>query len=249
VWVNALDTNGTRVGLVSFASVDGLSTPFTPITALAKVPVPGQMVLGTVDSDWRISAVSDDIEEMLGLTAEELRGAPVLGAFHPEDVTSFLAAVEHARVGHRTVWVGARLRAKSGGWRPVSAVLAALSEARPPPLAFAFVSSSAGDDDSVGQGERARLEGELLRIATELRACGTVTRMPHGPDPSHSPALSRLTTREWEVLVRLVNGDRVQSIAADLFVSQSTVRHHLSSIFSKFEVHSQAELIRRLRHD
>jgi DNA-binding CsgD family transcriptional regulator len=30
-------------------------------------------------------------------------------------------------------------------------------------------------------------------------------------------------------------------------VSQSTVRNHLSSVFKKVGVHSQAELIRRLR--
>jgi PAS domain S-box-containing protein len=249
IWVNALNANGTRFGLVSFASVDGASAPFKPITALAGAPVPGQMVLGTVDSDWRINGVSQDIEQMLGFTTEELRGAPVLGAIHPEDVTSFLAAVEHARVGHRTVWVGSRLRAKSGEWRPVAAVLAALTETVPPALAFAFVSSGARDAEgsAVGDGELSRLEGDLLRIATDLRACGTVTRMRREPDPTQFPVLSRLTTREWEILVRLLNGERVPSIASDLFVSPSTVRHHLSSIFSKFEVHSQAELIRHLR--
>lgn len=61
------------------------------------------------------------------------------------------------------------------------------------------------------------------------------------------PALSRLTTREWEILVLLLEGERVAAIATDLYVSQSTVRNHLSSIFSKLGVHSQAELIHRLR--
>jgi DNA-binding CsgD family transcriptional regulator len=59
--------------------------------------------------------------------------------------------------------------------------------------------------------------------------------------------LSRLTAKEWEILVRLMDGHRVPSIAADLFISQSTVRHHLSSIFAKVGVHSQDELIRLLR--
>jgi DNA-binding NarL/FixJ family response regulator len=44
-----------------------------------------------------------------------------------------------------------------------------------------------------------------------------------------------------------MDGQRVPWIAADLFVSQSTVRDHLSSIFRKLGVRSQAELIRRLR--
>jgi DNA-binding NarL/FixJ family response regulator len=46
--------------------------------------------------------------------------------------------------------------------------------------------------------------------------------------------------------VLLLEGRRVASIAAELYVSQSTVRNHLSSIFSKFGVHSQAQLVRQL---
>jgi DNA-binding NarL/FixJ family response regulator len=62
-----------------------------------------------------------------------------------------------------------------------------------------------------------------------------------------APILSRLTSREREVVDRLLEGERVQTIAAELFVSQSTIRSHLSSVFTKVGVHSQADLIRRLR--
>jgi DNA-binding NarL/FixJ family response regulator len=44
-----------------------------------------------------------------------------------------------------------------------------------------------------------------------------------------------------------MDGERVPSIAAELYVTQSTVRNHLSSVFSKLGVHSQAELLRQLR--
>ena len=63
------------------------------------------------------------------------------------------------------------------------------------------------------------------------------------------PALSRLTKREYEVLALLLDGERVPSIASALYVSQSTVRNHLSSIFSKLDVHSQAQLVHLLRHN
>jgi DNA-binding NarL/FixJ family response regulator len=59
--------------------------------------------------------------------------------------------------------------------------------------------------------------------------------------------IDRLTTRELDIVTLLVGGDRVRSIAQRLFLSQSTVRSHLSVIFSKFGVRSQSELLDLLR--
>jgi DNA-binding NarL/FixJ family response regulator len=59
-------------------------------------------------------------------------------------------------------------------------------------------------------------------------------------------AVPELTSREQDVLARVLDGQRVPSIATELYLSQSTVRNHLSAIYKKFDVHSQAELIRRL---
>jgi DNA-binding transcriptional ArsR family regulator len=51
------------------------------------------------------------------------------------------------------------------------------------------------------------------------------------------------------VLTRLLDGKRAADIAADLVVSQSTVRNHLSSIYAKLRVNGQVDLIRTLRRD
>jgi DNA-binding NarL/FixJ family response regulator len=59
--------------------------------------------------------------------------------------------------------------------------------------------------------------------------------------------LQGLTTRQWEVITLLLQGKRVPTIAGELYISQSTVRNHLSAIFTKFEVHSQPELLEALR--
>ena len=61
------------------------------------------------------------------------------------------------------------------------------------------------------------------------------------------PGLDRLSRREYEVVKLLLHGDRVPVIARQLFVSQSTVRNHLSSVFRKLRVRSQQELIVLLR--
>lgn len=61
------------------------------------------------------------------------------------------------------------------------------------------------------------------------------------------PGLHRLSRRELEVVRRLLDGDRVPAIADQLFISQSTIRNHLSSVFRKLRVRSQQELIELLR--
>jgi DNA-binding NarL/FixJ family response regulator len=62
-----------------------------------------------------------------------------------------------------------------------------------------------------------------------------------------SSLLSRLSSRELDIVRRLAAGDRVPTIAASLYISQSTVRNHLSTVFRKLGVHSQQELIVLLR--
>jgi DNA-binding NarL/FixJ family response regulator len=92
----------------------------------------------------------------------------------------------------------------------------------------------------------------LVRVRTEPTHWNPVISLfadrVHDDPSSRGPAaaLAQLTSRERDVLARLLEGERVPAIAAGLFVSQSTVRNHLSAIFRKFGVHSQTELMRRL---
>lgn len=73
-------------------------------------------------------------------------------------------------------------------------------------------------------------------------------RSTAGPgDDTGVPGLHRLSRRELEVVRKLLDGDRVPAIAEQLFVSQSTIRNHLSSVFRKLRVRSQQELIELMR--
>jgi len=73
------------------------------------------------------------------------------------------------------------------------------------------------------------------------------SRLPMADRDDAVPGLDRLSRREFEVVRLLLHGDRVPVIARQLFVSQSTVRNHLSSVFRKLRVRSQQELIVLLR--
>lgn len=59
--------------------------------------------------------------------------------------------------------------------------------------------------------------------------------------------LSLLTKRERGVLDLLAAGVRMPVIAARLSISQHTARNHLKHVFRKLGVHSQVELLARLR--
>ena len=83
-------------------------------------------------------------------------------------------------------------------------------------------------------------------VADYLRAAKPDLLDPRPLDET-IPGLDRLSRRELEVVRMLLLGDRVPVIARHLFVSQSTVRNHLSSVFRKLRVRSQQELIVLLR--
>jgi DNA-binding CsgD family transcriptional regulator len=81
------------------------------------------------------------------------------------------------------------------------------------------------------------------------------TRRTAGADGSDSgdiaegvfAVLDRLTGRQREIVAALLRGERTSETAALMFLSKSTVRSHLSAIFSEFGVHSQSELLALLR--
>lgn len=52
-----------------------------------------------------------------------------------------------------------------------------------------------------------------------------------------------LTAREREVISLIAKGLKNKHIAGRLFISEATVRHHISSIFAKLGVSDRVELI------
>ena len=92
----------------------------------------------------------------------------------------------------------------------------------------------------------ARLERHLDRIGHEVESTGRVTVVPAVGPRSDVPGLAELSERQLEVATRLARGERVPTIARGMFLSASTVRNHLSTIYRKVGVSSQAELVELL---
>ena len=74
-------------------------------------------------------------------------------------------------------------------------------------------------------------------IAEMTRATGTKTADPE------AAKIATLTEREREVVALIGEGLKNKNIADRLFISETTVRHHLTSIFNKLEVSDRLELV------
>jgi DNA-binding CsgD family transcriptional regulator len=232
-WARAFTVGNRRVALVETRV--GASHEPSPLTRFLGRD-PGTMVFGTSTFDLVLRSISNEVEQLLGLTPAEFVGRSVLRAFDSADAQMLLRARD---LVERSNSVTLRLRARdaSGVAVRVRGILTRLAVSDE--LSFMLVR----DDDPASGRELAsiaRLEQHLRNIADEVEASGVrtgavaVRALPHFPG---------LTKRQCEVLSHLVQGERVSTIADALYISQSTVRNHLAAIFAHFQVHTQAELL------
>jgi len=82
--------------------------------------------------------------------------------------------------------------------------------------------------------DRAIMANAIASLSRQMRASES--------DPEQSK-ISTLTERELQVVSLVCVGLKNKQIASQLFISQATVRHHLTSIFNKLDLSDRLELI------
>lgn len=226
ITVHLTTTNGTKFGLVT---LEDTATP-VPWRVLHGGT---HIALAMTDHDWIIEHISSDIEQILGQGPETYKGSPLLGLFRPSVVPNFMSAVGRIATGGDGATMRVHLRAQSDRWVEGWCVVVPMCRHSPPRLGLAI--SDVAELD-------AELPSELQRHLGALCADALGAM-----DNLQSRVLSApFSTRQWEILTCLTRGERVQDIATALYLSPSTVRNHLTAIYRKFGVHSQAELLATL---
>jgi PAS domain S-box-containing protein len=198
-----------------------------------------------LDFEWRVSRVLGEVDELLGHSPEELNGEPFLDLVHPGDRAALLLALARStavpRVGQRLL----RLRHRSGAWQVVGVTPIARPGGDVPQFSLTLRQDLAPGSPAVL--DASSIDAIIRRFALELQAAGVTMRTTAASEIRASPMLANLSLRQKEVASRLLRGERVPRIAKAMFVSESTIRSHLTAIFRTFGVHSQDELLARLR--
>jgi PAS domain S-box-containing protein len=234
MWVRTIDPGPRpRRALVVVSTTPQQAPPVLHPSGLPE----RQMAIGTVDGQWRIDRVSCDVDQMLGNPSFDAIGQSILTVVHPDDSALLMTAVGQAVTSGTGVAFSARVRRADGGWLPCDILVSPLAT----PPRFAFVLSSS-QPHGAGNSLLSQTELDLWAIAQAAHAAETSTHVGEWP-LSVVPALEQLSTRELDIVTRLASGKRVPAIAAEIFLSQGTVRNHLSKVFAKLGLHSQQELL------
>ena len=207
-------------------------------------------VMGTLDPSWRVRRISVEVTDVLGFALEDCVGVPVLDAVHPLDAPTALSHMTSLASNEPAAALHLRVKSRPHGWQLSRVLVCSLIDSTTSPFAFSLTpldapqSATTSPDHDAGRVRD--LEFRLRRIAAEVRAAGLTLFPAAASDSRDLNLLAELSPRQHEILQRLVAGQRTPAIARDLFLSQNTVRNHLSAIFRRFGVHSQSQLLDRL---
>jgi DNA-binding CsgD family transcriptional regulator len=234
IWVRRIDDREPPTHVMAVLTAPGNQTSGLVTRAPHRYVAP---VLGSTGPDLLIDRISCDIATLVGTPAEDLLGQSLINLVTPPSASTLLWGLAQSTT-HGT---GAPLRLEllraDGGAVPVQLLITPLH----PPASCAF---SILPRVPAGKADTTLPDGHelLAELAHGIDALGTARRVA-AISASNTLVLARLSARELDIVTRLRTGDRVPVIAKALFLSPSTVRNQLSSVFTKAGVHSQQELL------
>jgi PAS domain S-box-containing protein len=206
------------------------------------------LIIGTTDAQWRVDRITGADDPVLAYTPQQVLGRSAFTGIHPEDVGNVLLLAAHSTACNGGTFGRVRIAARDGGWVTRRVSLQPLTGGGSNGFAFTVCREASGPRDADPSREATEGLSPVLQ-ATDVhrKTYGLAAWMAAFPTALWAAELSTLTAREYEIVLRLAFGDRVRTIAEDLHLSQSTVRNHLTTVFRKVNVSSQAELLARLR--
>ncbi len=210
VWVRALGTDTPPHFAVAV-----FATPLTRTGALLPEVARSDLtpVVGTSDESLLIDRISSDVEALLGYRTSDVLGRSILSLVTDTSVPNLLGSLAHAAATGAGVTLNLVATSKQGDPVLLEAVLWPL---RPPPrCGFALLPGAYMES---AFGTAADVENWMSRYARDSDAVSLSRRLATTPREAELAGLSGLTTRELEIVSRLVSGDRVPSIAKALFL-------------------------------
>ncbi|MCW2668270.1 MAG: Response regulator containing a CheY-like receiver domain and an DNA-binding domain [Frankiales bacterium] len=252
VRVDACDTGGPdRLAVVTVLPTSSSSCLGGPPDSGRDLIAP---VMGTMTADGVVDRIVSDHAGLLPEPAHGLLGRSLLEVIHAEDAGVVMLLAAHCGTRAATVTGRARLRSRQGGWQQGRIALQSLSQevaSAGEPAGFAFALSLVRQEteqrDSTWVVDPSSGFAVVPGGTASLHTATVASWIDRLPTVQQRPALATLTDREREIVARLVGAQRVAVIARELFLSQSTVRNHLTAVYRKFGVRSQIELLELLR--
>lgn len=203
-------------------------------------------VAGTLDSALRIEQIGSEARVLFDRPAAALIGESLLTLVTEDDVPSCAAAYSEVVATQRGVTVNLNLFAVTVERRREPLLCEVLLLPLRPSPGYAFVLRPVAAPSPPGSEPAAVIQNHSDH-ADEAGAPspGMLRRLTE----CEVPGVTRLTIRELGILSQLLDGHRPPGIARELFLSQSTVRNHLASVFRKLGVTSQETLLALFRSE
>jgi DNA-binding CsgD family transcriptional regulator len=247
VWVRSIPRTSGAIALVLVLPADEIEDASASSGQDSSMRPTTDLAAGTMRSGGEIVTLARTDAGVLGESIDDVGAAPQLTRHvHPEDRQRFQAVLDRFERDLDDVIAQVRVDHAQHEWVASECHLFATGDgAGGEPIGFVLSEVSA--QPAAPAARLAQLEEHIDRIADEVRAAGVTVGPANSVGDVPSISLGGLTSRQRDIVDRLLSGARVTTIAAALYISPSTVRNHLSAVYRTAHVHSQAELIELLR--